>query len=142
MFLPLNTHFLMVGKKITLVFVKAKQIWLAKKLYVYFHLLIDVLTSVFINNFPSFKCKKNHLHGTNGPSIFLQVKHKTLPLESTHIPLNEISSSWGSLNMHFLIVKTFIENRSLGDLPNHNFPIWILYIYFLRWGKLHVICLG
>ncbi len=135
MFLPLNTHFLMVGKKITLVFVKAKQIWLAKKLYVYFHLLIDVLTSVFINNFPSFKCKKNHLHGTNGPSIFLQVKHKNLPLESTHIPLNEISSSWGSLNMHFLIVKTFIENRSIvwGTSPTIISQSWI-YIYIFKGG--------
>jgi hypothetical protein len=117
----------MVGKKIALVFVKAKQIWLAKKLYVHFQLPIDVLTSVFINNFPSFKCKKIHLHGANGPSIFLQVKHKNLPLESTHIPLNEISSSWGSLNMHFLVVKTFIENCSIvwGTSPTIISQSWI-----------------
>jgi hypothetical protein len=90
MFLPLKTHFLMVGKKIALVFVKAKQIWLAKKLYFHFQLPIDVLTSVFINNLPLFKCKQIHLHGANGPSIFLQIKHKNLPLESTYIPLNKI----------------------------------------------------
>jgi hypothetical protein len=101
------------GKEICIGFVKVKQIWLAKKLYFRFQLRIDVITSVFINNLPSFKCKKLHLHGANGPSIFLQVKDKNLPLKSKHLPLNEIASSWGSLNRHFLIVKTFIESRNI-----------------------------
>jgi hypothetical protein len=97
----LRVTFFNGGKENCIGFIKAKQIWLAKKLYVQFQLPIDVLTSVFINNLPSFKCKKNHLHGANGPSIFLQVKHKNLPLESTHLPLNEIASSCGSLTHAF-----------------------------------------
>jgi hypothetical protein len=121
MFLPLKTRFLMVGKKIALVFVKAKQIWLVKKLYVHFQLPIDVLTNVFINNLPLFK-------------------HKNLPLESTHIPLNEISSSWGSLNMRFLIVKPFIENRSIvwGTSPTIISKSWIFIIYFFKGGGNHM----
>ncbi len=126
------------GKEICIGFVMAKKNWLTKKLYFHFQLPIDVLTSVFINNLPSFKCKKLHLHGANGPSIFLQVKDKNLPLKSTHRPLNEITSSWGSLNRHFLIVKTFIESHNIvwGTSPTIISQSWIFIIIFLKVGEI------
>ncbi len=84
-------------------------------------------------NAKNFICMGQMVH-----QYSFKVKNKNLPFKSKHLPLNEIASSWGSLNRHFLIVKTFIESCNIvwGTSPTIISQSWIFIIIFLKVGEI------